>query len=174
MSKIDYPLDRIRAIAFDVDGVLSPSLVPMDANGVPMRMANLKDGYAMQFAVKCGIKIAIITGADTESLRHRFGALGIRDIYLKASRKLPILQEWMTLNDLNPDETAYCGDDIPDIPPMRHIGLSVAPADAATEVRQCAKYISPAAGGHGVARDLIEQILRARGIWLNDTNAFGW
>lgn len=174
MSKINHPLTNIRAIAFDVDGVLSPTLIPMNENGVPMRMANLKDGYALQFAVKCGLKIAIISGANTESLRTRYGALGITDIYLSAAHKLPILQKWMQENDLNPQDVAYCGDDIPDIPPMQIVGLPVAPADAAVEVKQAARYITSAMGGYGVARELLEQILRAQGKWMQDTKAFGW
>lgn len=174
MSKINHPLTNIRAIAFDVDGVLSPTLIPMNENGVPMRMANLKDGYALQFAVKCGLKIAIISGANTESLRTRYGALGITDIYLSAAHKLPILQKWMQGNDLNPQDVAYCGDDIPDIPPMQVVGLPVAPADAAVEVKQAAGYITSAMGGYGVARELLEQILRAQGKWMQDTKAFGW
>lgn len=174
MSKINHPLTNIRAIAFDVDGVLSPTLIPMNENGVPMRMANLKDGYALQFAVKCGLKIAIISGANTESLRTRYGALGIKDIYLSAAHKLPILQKWMQENGLNPQDVAYCGDDIPDIPPMQVVGLPVAPADAAVEVKQAAGYITSAMGGYGVARELLEQILRAQGKWMQDTKAFGW
>ena len=174
MSKINHPLTNIRAIAFDVDGVLSPTLIPMNENGVPMRMANLKDGYALQFAVKCGLKIAIISGANTESLRTRYGALGITDIYLSTAHKLPILQKWMQENGLNPQDVAYCGDDIPDIPPMQVVGLPVAPADAAVEVKQAAGYITSAMGGYGVARELLEQILRAQGKWMQDTKAFGW
>lgn len=174
MSKIDHPLTNIRGVVFDVDGVLSPSLVPMSDDGVPMRMANLKDGYALQLAVKCGLKIAIITGANTESIRTRYSALGIHDIFLSSAQKLPILTKWMKDNDLHPDEVAYAGDDIPDIPPMQAVGLAVAPADAAAEVKQGARYITTASGGYGVARELLEQILRAKGQWMNDTKAFGW
>lgn len=174
MSKIDYPLTTIRGIAFDVDGVLSPTLVPMSEDGVPQRMANIKDGYALQFAVKCGLKIAIISGATTESLRGRYGALGITDIFLGASQKLPILKDWMKANGLDADEVAFCGDDIPDIPPMSIVGLPVAPSDAALEVKEIARYITIAEGGHGVARELLEQILRANGCWMQDTKAFGW
>lgn len=174
MSKINYDLSSIRGIAFDVDGVLSPSTIPMGADGVPQRMVNIKDGYALQLAVKCGLKIAIITGADTESLRVRYGALGIKDIYLKASHKLPILKEWMESNELNSEEVAYCGDDIPDLPAMHAVGLAVAPCDADVEIKAAANYITVASGGYGVARELLEQILRARGEWLTDAKAFGW
>lgn len=80
----------------------------------------------------------------------------------------------MAKEGLTPDEVAYTGDDIPDIEAMRHAGLAIAPADAAPEVKETAGYISPVAGGYGVARDLIEQVLRDRGEWMSDAKAFGW
>lgn len=166
MSRIDYPLDQIRAIAFDVDGVLSPSTIPLGADGVPSRMVNIKDGYALQLAVKQGYKIVIITGADTPAIRVRFNALGITDIILKASRKLPILQEWIEKNGLTPSQVAFVGDDIPDMECMQYVGLSVAPNDSAEDILGIARYISPKAGGYGVARDLLEQLMRANGQWL--------
>lgn len=174
MSKIDYPLEKIKGVAFDVDGVLSPSTVPMSDNGVPQRMVNIKDGYALQHAVKCGLKIAIITGANTESLIRRYGALGIKDVFLSAAHKLPILEKWMADNCLNNDEVAYMGDDIPDITCLQQVGLPAVPADAASEVKVGARYITNAAGGYGAARELLEQILRAQGKWMHDTEAFGW
>lgn len=174
MSKIAYDLTKIRGIVFDVDGVLSPSTIPMGDNGVPQRMANLKDGYALQLAVKKGLKIAIITGADTEAIRVRFNALGITDIYTKAAEKLPVLELWMDKEGLKPDEVAYVGDDIPDIRPMEAVGLSVAPDDAAPDVKYIARFISTRDGGQGVARELLEEIMRAQGLWMTSAEAFGW
>ena len=174
MSRINYNLKQIKALAFDVDGVLSPSTIPMSPEGLPMRMANLKDGYAMQHAVKQGLEMAIITGANTKSIIERYGALGVRDVFIGASAKLPVLKKWLADKGIDPAETAYCGDDIPDIQPMQHVGLAVAPADAAPEVKNIAKYITTASGGYGVARELIEQIMRAKGQWMHDADAFGW
>lgn len=174
MSSINYDLTKIRAIAFDVDGVLSTSTIPLAPDGVPMRMVNIKDGYALQLAVKHGYKIAIISGADTQALRVRFAGLGITDLFLGASVKLPVLQKWMADNALNPEEVAFAGDDIPDYEAMRAVGLSVASADAAVEIREIATYVSPLEGGRGVGRDLIEQVMRAKGEWLADKRAFGW
>lgn len=174
MSKINYDLGKIRAIAFDVDGVLSPSTIPLGENGVPSRMVNIKDGYALQLAVKHGYLISIITGADSEAIRTRFSALGISDIYLKAGIKINILNEWMKQHDLAPEEVAFVGDDIPDYEPMRHVGLPVAPADAAPEIKDIAKYISPVNGGYGVARDLLEEIMKAEDNWMTSAKAFGW
>lgn len=176
MSRIDYDLTRIRAIVFDVDGVLSPSTVPMSADGVPMRMANLKDGYAMQLAVKAGLHLCIITGANVPSIPGRFKPIGIKDedIFMKAADKLPILERWMADNSYSAAEVAYVGDDIPDIPSLEAVGLSVAPRDAADDVKSRAGFITRADGGYGVARELIEEVLKAQNLWLTADKAFGW
>lgn len=174
MSRIDYDLSRIRAFVFDVDGVLSPNVVPIDAHGAPARMANVKDGYAMQLAIKHGYKMAIITGADTVEVRLRYELLGIKDIFQKAAHKIVTLEKWMADNDLTPDQVAYAGDDVPDLQCMQAVGLSVAPADASSDVKAIATYITPCNGGYGVARDLIEQVMRTQGHWLHKDTAFGW
>ncbi len=174
MSRINYDLTKIKGFVFDVDGVLSPSTIPMSIDGMPMRMVNIKDGYALQLAVKHGYKIAIITGGNTEAVRVRYEGLGITDIYLKSAMKLPVLKEWMNKENLSPDEIAYVGDDIPDYECMKHVGLSVCPSDAATEIKEIAGYISPVVGGYGVGRDLIEQVMRANGDWMSTEKAFGW
>lgn len=166
MSTIPYDLTKIRAFVFDIDGVLSPNIVPVDAEGQPSRMANVKDGYAMHFALKQGYKIAIISGARTPSSARRFRLLGIDDVFLCADNKLPVLRKWMNDNGLTPEQVAYAGDDIPDLPCMREVGLSMAPADASSDAIEAACYCSPKEGGHGVARDIIEQTMRAQGKWL--------
>lgn len=174
MSKICHDLRSIKGIVFDVDGVLSPSTIPLGSDGVPRRMVNIKDGYALQLAAKCGLKLAIISGADSPGVRERFVGLGIKDVYMKAGQKLPVLNRWMEENGLIPSEVAYVGDDIPDMECMRAVGLAVAPDDAAFDIKRVAGYISPVKGGYGVARDLIEEILKVRGEWLDNAKAFGW
>jgi 3-deoxy-D-manno-octulosonate 8-phosphate phosphatase (KDO 8-P phosphatase) len=174
MSRINFDLKLIKGVVFDVDGVLSPSTIPMNDKGEPARMVNIKDGYAIQFAVKCGLKIAVISGATTKSLALRYNSLGVQDVYLKASKKLPVLLEWLEKEGLSLDEVAFCGDDIPDIRAMQAVALSVAPADAAVDVKAIATYITVARGGYGVARELLEEILKVRGQWMSDADAFGW
>lgn len=174
MSKINYDLTKIKGIVFDVDGVLSPSTIPLGADGVPTRMVNIKDGYALQLAVKHGYKIAIITGADSEAVKKRFNALGITDVYLKASMKAPVLKEWMAEKGLSPENVAYVGDDIPDYEAMKIVGLSICPADAAIDIKNIAGYISKTNGGEGVGRDVLEEIMRVNGDWLTSGKAFGW
>lgn len=174
MSRIDYDLTQIKAFACDVDGVLSPSVIPMHISGEPLRMVNIKDGYAIQLAVKRGFYFSIISGGRSEGVRVRFAGLGVKDIYLGASLKVPVLKEWMKMHDLQPCQVAYLGDDIPDIEAMQCVGLPVAPADAAPEVKEVARYISPCMGGYGCGRDVIEQVLKAQGLWMSDHHAFGW
>lgn len=174
MSKINYPLEKIKGIAFDVDGVLSPSTIPMGADGVPRRMVNIKDGYAMQLAVKHGLDLCIISGAVASDIEQRYRALGLRDIFLGASVKIDVLRSWMEAKGYAPEEVAFVGDDIPDLQCMHYAGLSVAPRDAAHENREIATYITRVDGGYGVARELLEEVLRVRGQWLDNSTAFGW
>lgn len=174
MGKINYPLDKIRGIVFDVDGVLSPTVVPLGDDGIPRRMANLKDGYAIVQAVRQGLKIAIITGAVAPGLRERFALCGVTDFFCGKLEKLEVLTSWMADNDLTPEQVAYVGDDLPDIAPMRHVGLAVAPHDASRDALVAADYVADADGGHGVGREIIEDIMRAQGIWPGtSTTAFG-
>lgn len=174
MSSINYNLKKIKGIAFDVDGVLSPSTIPLSHEGEPLRMVSIKDGYALQLAVKHGLKLAIISGASTRAIQVRFEGLGLQDIYLGAAMKLPIFEQWLAKYGFSPHEVAFVGDDIPDMQVMQAAGLSVAPADAAVEVKNVAQYVSPFNGGYGVGRDLLEQVMKAQGLWLDDRHAFGW
>ncbi|MDE6753052.1 MAG: HAD hydrolase family protein [Muribaculaceae bacterium] len=174
MSSIDYDLKKIKGFAFDVDGVLSPSTIPLGEDGYPRRMVNIKDGYALQLAVKRGYKIAIITGGKGEAVKTRFESLGIKDIFMGASKKLPIFNEWMKSAGLSPEEVVFMGDDIPDLPCLRVAGLSCAPFDATWEVKETARYISPITGGYGCVRDILQQIMTAQDKWISDAEAFGW
>ena len=173
MSSINYDLTRIKAFVFDVDGVLSREVIPLSPDGDPMRTVNIKDGYALQLAVKKGYHVAIITGAYTEAVRVRFSRLGITHIYRKSAIKIRDYQDFLSKTGVQPEEVMYAGDDIPDYEVMRLAGLPVAPADAAPEIKQIAKYISSRKGGEGVARDVIEQTLKAQGHWMGQ-EAFGW
>ncbi|MEG1915990.1 MAG: HAD-IIIA family hydrolase [Muribaculaceae bacterium] len=174
MSGINYDLQQIKAIAFDIDGVLSSSQIPLHSSGEPMRVINIKDGYAIQLAVKHGYHIAIISGAKTEAIQKRFEGLGVTDIFLGATVKLQIFEDWITKYNLNHNEVAYIGDDIPDMEIMQIVGLPIAPADAAIDIKNIAKYISPCKGGEGCGRDIIEQVMKAQSTWLSDKRAFGW
>lgn len=173
MSSINYDLTKIKAFVFDVDGVLSCDIVSLYPNGDPMRTVNIKDGYAIQLAVKKGYQVAIITGGYTEAVKVRFERLGIEHIYMRSAVKVHDFNDFMQKTGLQADEVIYAGDDIPDYEVMKLVGLPVAPADAAPEIKQIAKYISLRKGGEGIARDVIEQTLKSQGKWMGD-EAFGW
>ena len=171
---INYDLKKIHALAFDVDGVLSTNNVMLMEGGQPCRTANIKDGYALQLAVKCGLEIAIITGGKSQAVRTRYEGLGIKHVFLGTSVKIKKYNEWLASNHLTDDEVLYMGDDIPDYEVMQQCGCACCPADAATEIKQISTYISPVKGGYGCVRDVIEQVLRAQGKWITNAEAFGW
>lgn len=171
---INYDLKKIRAIIFDVDGVLSRSTINLHPSGDPMRTVNIKDGYAIQLAMKQGLRIVILTGAWTESIRIRYERLGVEDIYLKCAVKIKTYEEFKAKYGYNDDEVIYMGDDIPDYEIMRRVGCPVCPKDACSDIKSISIYISNVDGGMGCGRDVIEQVLRAQGKWLNDAKAFGW
>lgn len=171
---INYDLNKIRAIIFDIDGVLSAETITLGADGWPLRTVNIKDGYAIQLAVKMGLHIAIMTGANVESVRVRYEALGVRDIYVGCSVKIKTYEAFLGKYGLSEDEVMYMGDDIPDLEVMRRVGCPVCPKDACTEVKEVSLYVSHCLGGCGCGRDVVEQVLRAQGKWLKDEKAFGW
>lgn len=171
---INYDLKKIRAVIFDVDGVLSRSTITLHPSGDPMRTVNIKDGYAIQLAMKQGLRIVILTGAWTESIRIRYERLGVEDIYLKCAVKIKTYEEFKAKYGYTDDEVIYMGDDIPDYEIMRRVGCPVCPKDACSDIKSISLYISNVDGGMGCGRDVIEQVLRAQGKWLSDAKAFGW
>ena len=173
---INYDLTKIKALAFDVDGVLSTNNVYLsdDGDGQPQRTANIKDGYAMQLAVKCGLKLAIITGGRSAAVKKRYENLGVQNVFAGISVKIACFQHWLETENLKPEEVLYMGDDIPDYEVMRRCGCPCCPADACPDVQEISTYVSDRRGGYGVGRDVIEQVLRAQDKWLSDAKAFGW
>lgn len=171
---INYDLKKIKAIVFDVDGVLSRQTIVLSSTGEPLRTVNIKDGYAIQLAVKLGLHIALLTGGKTDAVRVRYANLGMEDIYMGCAVKINTYREYLAKYDLHDEEVIYVGDDIPDYEVMKQCGCPCCPADACPDIKQIATYISSCTGGDGVGRDIIEQVLRAQGKWLADAKAFGW
>lgn len=171
---IDYDLKKIRAVVFDVDGVLSAETITLSAEGEPLRTVNIKDGYAIQLACKRGLRVAVITGGNTAAVRKRYEGLGVEDIYMGAGVKLVAYEELLGKYSLTDEEVMYVGDDIPDYEVMNRVGCACCPKDACEEVKSVSRYVSDRIGGHGVGRDVIEQVLRAQGLWMSDRKAFGW
>lgn len=161
---------------FDVDGVLSANVIPMTAEGEPMRTVNIKDGYSIHLAAKQGMLLGIITGGKSEAVRKRFLSLGIplADIYIGSSVKIHDYKDFRERHGLTDEEILYVGDDIPDVEVLRTCGLPCCPKDAVPEVKAVSRYISHAEGGYGCGRDVVEQVLKAQGLWMADEKAFGW
>ena len=171
---INYDLSKIRAIFFDVDGVLSCETITQHPNGEPMRTVNIKDGYAMQHAVKCGLLLAIISGGTTEAVAERYHGLGITEVHLGVKVKIILYNELKEKYKLSDEEIAYVGDDIPDYEVLTKCGLPCCPSDAAPEIKDVCTYISHKEGGKGCARDILEQILKTQNLWMHNNTAFGW
>lgn len=171
---INYDLTKIRAIIFDIDGVLSSETITLSAEGVPLRTVNIKDGYAIQLAMKLGLRIVILTGGNTPSVRVRYEGLGVEDIYMGCAVKIEKYDELLQRYGLTDGEVMYMGDDIPDLEIMRRVGCPVCPKDACPEIKEVSLYVSDRIGGHGCGRDVIEQVLRAQGKWVMNAKAFGW
>ena len=153
---------------------MSCETITLSSEGGPLRTVNIKDGYAIQLAQKMGLRIAILTGANTNAIRKRYEGLGVEDIYMKAAVKIKIYQGFLEKYNLKDDEIIYVGDDIPDYEVMKQCGCPCCPADACPDIKSISLYISDKAGGMGCGRDIIEQVLRTQEKWLSDAKAFGW
>lgn len=173
MSNFKEDLVRVKAFVFDIDGVLSLQTISLNAFGVPGRTVNLRDGYAIQLAVKKGYKIGIISGSRSKEYRMRLKRLGVTDIYLNSRTKTDHFYNFIKKHNLNESDVLFMGDDIPDFEVMKIAGIPVCPSDADSEIRQLASYISDKKGGEGCVRDVIEQVLRLHNNWM-DTDAFTW
>ena len=171
---INYDLRQIKTIIFDIDGVLSAETITLSADGEPLRTVNIKDGYAIQLAVKMGLRIVIMTGATTEAVRLRYERLGVEDIYMSCAVKIKTYDEFLAKYGLTDSEVIYMGDDVPDLEILRRVGCPVCPQDACPDVKDACLYVSPYRGGNGCGRDVIEQTLRAQGLWQMNATAFGW
>lgn len=171
---INYDLKAVRAVIFDVDGVLSAETITLASDGEPLRTVNIKDGYAIQLAVKMGLRIVILTGGKSEAVRLRYERLGVQNIYMSCGVKIQTYEAFKAEYGLKDEEIVYMGDDVPDLEIMRRVGCPVCPKDACPDVKAVSLYVSQLPGGHGCGRDVLEQVLRAQGKWLADEKAFGW
>ena len=173
MTNFKENLIKVKAFIFDIDGVLSLQTIGLNAFGVPNRTVNLRDGYALQFAVKKGYHIGVISGSSSKEYQRRLKLLGVKDIYLNSRTKLEHFNSFLKKYNLDRSEVLFMGDDIPDFEVMKQAGVPVCPSDADSEIRQVAVYISDKKGGEGCVRDVIEQVLRLHNKWM-DTDAFSW
>lgn len=156
---------KIKTFVLDVDGVLTDGSILILNDGEFARRMNIKDGYALQLAIKRGYRILIISGGTSEAVKIRFQKLGIQDVYLNVSDKKEILINYIVHHNLLREEILYMGDDIPDLEVMKMAGLACCPADAVAEIKEISHYVSPATGGEGCVRDVIEKVLKLNNHW---------
>ncbi len=169
-SSYKEKLKNISTFIFDVDGVFTDGslvLVP----GEMARVMNVKDGYAVQLAIKNGLNIAIITGGSSEIVKARLEGLGIKEVYLKCHDKLTVFNQYLDKHQLSAENVCYMGDDIPDYDVMRKVGLSVAPHDACEEIKAISDYISDKNGGKGCVRDILEQAMKVKNLWMSNVKS---
>lgn len=166
-------LNNIKAFVFDFDGVMTDGSIWTYGDRETVRCGNVKDGYAIQYAVKKGYIIALISGATSKSIDNRMEALGVKQIYTGCANKMDTYKLFLETNHLQPEEVVCMGDDIPDYEIMSHCGVAACPADAVQEIKEIADYISLFCGGKGCVRDIIEQVLRLHGNWFHP-DAVNW
>ena len=166
-------LTKIKAFVFDIDGVLSLQTINLNDSGIPNRTVNLRDGYALKYALKKGYRVGIISGGDAMDYKRRLEFLGIKDVYLNCEIKLDYLKIFLEKYNFDSSEILFMGDDIPDLQVMKAVGAPVCPSDADIEIKKAAIYISDKKGGDGCVRDVIEQVLRLHNKWL-ELDAYSW
>jgi 3-deoxy-D-manno-octulosonate 8-phosphate phosphatase (KDO 8-P phosphatase) len=159
----------ITCFVFDVDGVLTDGTLLVMDNGSMVRHMNIKDGYALQLAVKKGYQVAIISGSESEGVRLRLEKLGITNVYMKVKDKKERLKSFLDQHGISLPQVLYMGDDIPDYAVMKDVGMPCCPADAVPEIKNVSRYISSATGGKGCVRDVIEKVLKLNEHWDLDS-----
>lgn len=160
-------LKEITTFVLDVDGVLTTGDVLASESGELLRTFNIKDGYALQLAVKKGYHVCIISGGSGQAMARRFAGLGIPDVYLGVGDKVEVFNAFLAQYNLHPAEVLYMGDDIPDLNVMKLVGIPTCPADASSDIKAICHYISPFNGGKTAARDVIEKVLKVQGRWFD-------
>lgn len=161
-------LKDIKAFVFDVDGVFTDGSVYLLPGGNMCRVMNVLDGYAVVKAIKNDYLIGVITGGNDDEVRHRINYLGITDYYAKSPNKQTDFEDFKSKYNLKNEEILMMGDDLPDIAIMKLSGISACPKNAVPEVKEISDYISSIEGGKGAVRDVIEQVMKVQGKWLED------
>lgn len=156
---------KITTFIFDVDGVLTDGTILVLEDGLQARRMNVKDGYALQLAIKKGYKILILSGAAVSPVVDRLNKLGINEVHMGVKDKRDYIEKYKISNALDTEDILFMGDDLPDLGAMSVVGISACPADAAGEIREIVQYISPHNGGWGCVRDVIEKVMREHGQW---------
>jgi 3-deoxy-D-manno-octulosonate 8-phosphate phosphatase (KDO 8-P phosphatase) len=162
--------EPIRCFVFDVDGVLTDGMLLVMPGGLMARRMNIKDGYALQLAIKKGYDVVVISGGHSPEVQERLALLGVQSVHMSVKDKKAVLEQHLDQKKWQAEQILYMGDDIPDYEVMQMAGLRCCPADAATEIQQLAQYVSPWKGGEGCARDVIEKVLKLNDDWELQSN----
>lgn len=155
----------VKLLFLDVDGVLTDGSVLVTEDGAQLRRFSTKDGYAIQLAIKQGLPIVVISGGSSVGVKHRLNKLGVTDIHLNITDKLTLLENRLEAYGLQAKDTAFIGDDMPDLPCLQRVGLAICPQDAVEEIKAAAAYVSPKKGGEGCVREVLEKILKLQHKW---------
>lgn len=161
---------EITTFIFDIDGVITDGTLLVMPGSTMVRRMNVKDGYALQLAIKKGYNVVVISGGNSVEVEERLNKLGVQEVYMRVEDKLSVLQNYMQLHNVAVRQALFMGDDIPDMDVMSAVGLPCCPNDAAIEIKAVSKYISPYKGGEGCVRDVIEKVLKLRNEWSTDTH----
>jgi 3-deoxy-D-manno-octulosonate 8-phosphate phosphatase (KDO 8-P phosphatase) len=156
---------NITTFIFDIDGVLTDGSVLVMENGLQARRMSIRDGFALQLAIKTGYRVIAVSGSSPSPVIDRLNKLGIAEVNMSVPDKKSFIASYIEKNKIKKEEVLYMGDDIPDLPVMPVVGLASCPADAAPEIIEAVNYISPLNGGYGCVRDVIEKVLRLNGHW---------
>ncbi|MEX0636974.1 MAG: 3-deoxy-D-manno-octulosonate 8-phosphate phosphatase [Ferruginibacter sp.] len=158
----------IRLFVVDVDGVLTDGSLLVFGNGEMVRRMNIKDGYALQLAIKKGYKVLVVSGGQSEAVKERLLKLGVEEVHMNVQNKTEILLRYVNSHQISWNEVLYMGDDIPDLKTMQMVGLACCPSDAVAEIKSISHYISPIKGGEGCVRDVFEKVLKLNNHWTDD------
>jgi 3-deoxy-D-manno-octulosonate 8-phosphate phosphatase (KDO 8-P phosphatase) len=156
---------RVELVLSDVDGVLTDGGIFFDNQGIELKKFHIRDGLGIKLWQKAGFKFGILTARASHIVKVRAAELGIEVVRQGFETKLPVAREILKSLDLSPEQCCYIGDDLTDLPVIRNVGLGIAVADAAADVRAAATHTTKLGGGQGAVREALEMILKAKGRW---------
>jgi len=160
---------RIKVMLMDVDGTITDGSVALlsqpDGSALEIKTFDAHDGQGISLGRTAGLRMGVITGRESPALRRRMNELNVEFVYEKQAHKIAAYEEIVKKTGVREEEVAFLGDDLPDLTVMRRVGLAVAVGNAAPEVKHLAHYTTVRNGGKGAARELVELILRSKGIW---------
>ena len=158
-------LEEIKLLALDVDGVLTDGTIVINGDGSESKFFDVQDGHGIRLWLRAGLQIALFSGRSSSPTEIRAKQFGIEHVFQDCHDKLPVLEKFVQQQDILPQQVAYVGDDLPDLPPIRFAGFGVAVANAVEEVKKHADFVTTRPGGAGAVREVIEYILKNTGKW---------